>query len=167
MFLWVRPPARERRRTRRPAAALRAIALALVVPAVSAACEPTAPPGAATPSPTVASSGTAPSQAGPSGPAPVAGKPTLTIEGATVTIVGIGQGVSPEFQLPAGGGQLTVSVCASNQVIPFVTLYDATDTKLAIVVEPEYDLKGLVGGSYYVDVATNPSCIWTIRIVPG
>lgn len=87
--------------------------------------------------------------------------------GPTVTIVGIGQGVSPEFQLPAGGGQLTVSICTSNQVIPFVTLYDATDTKLAIVVEPEYALKGLVGGNYYVDVATNPSCIWTITIVPA
>jgi len=88
------------------------------------------------------------------------------MDGTAVTIVGIGQGVSPEFQLPTGGGQLTVSICASNQVIPFVTLYDAADTKLAIVVEPESDLKGLVGGSYYVDVATNPSCIWTIKIVP-
>lgn len=139
----------------------------IVLSGLSAACEPTAPPGA-TPSRATASSGPAASQAaGPSGPAPVAGKPTVTMTGPTVTIVGIGQGVSPEFQLPPGGGQLTVSICTSNQVIPFVTLYDATDTKLAIVVEPEYALKGLVGGNYYVDVATNPSCIWTITIVPA
>jgi hypothetical protein len=166
MFLPVRP-GDQRMAIRRPAATIRAIVLALVlVPGVTAACEPTAPPGAS-PSRAPISSGGAPSQAEPSGPAPVAGKPALTIDGTTITIVGIGQGISPEFELPAGGGQMTVSVCASNQVIPFVTLYDAKDTKLAIVVEPEYELKALVGGAYYVDVATNPSCIWTIRILPG
>jgi hypothetical protein len=143
------------------------VALALVlVPAFSAACEPTAPPGASASAPTT-SSGAPPTPAGSAGPTPVAGKPTLTRDGATITIVGIGQGVSPEFELPAGGGKMTVSVCESNQVIPFVTLYDASDTKLAIVVEPEYELKALVGGTYYVDVATNPKCIWTITILPG
>ena len=167
MFLPVRP-GDQGTATRRPAAAIRAIVLSLVlVPAVTAACEPTAPPGTSPSRAPVSSGAPPPSQAGPSGPAPVAGKPTLTIDGTAITIVGIGQGISPEFELPAGGGQMTVSVCASNQVIPFVTLYDAKDTKLAIVVEPEYELKALVGGAYYVDVATNPSCIWTIRILPG
>ena len=32
---------------------------------------------------------------------------------------------------------MTVSACASNQVIPFVTLYDGDDNKLGIIVEPD------------------------------
>ena len=55
---------------------------------------------------------------------------------------------------------MTVSVCTSNKVIPFVTLYDTKGTKLAIVVEPTYKLKNLAGGSYYLDVAANPGCSW-------
>ena len=62
---------------------------------------------------------------------------------------------------------MTVSVCTANQVIPFVTLYDGKDTKLAIVVEPTYTLQNLVGGSYYVDVSSNPACVWTITVTPG
>ena len=131
-----------------------------------AACEPTAPPGFTA---TAAPSAGGPVATGstPSGPSPIAGKPAVTLNGTTVQIVGVGNGTSPEFELPAGGGQMTVSVCASNQVIPFVTLYDGDDNKLGIIVEPTYTLTALAGGLYYVDVASNPDCVWTIEIRPG
>jgi hypothetical protein len=58
-------------------------------------------------------------------------------------------------------------VCASNQVIPFVTLYDVKGTKLGIIVEPTYTLANLAGGSYYLDVSSNPTCAWTIQIAPA
>ena len=60
---------------------------------------------------------------------------------------------------------MTVSTCASNQVIPFVTLYDGDDNKLGIIVEPIYaDARTWTGGAYYLDVATNPDCVWTIEL---
>ena len=62
---------------------------------------------------------------------------------------------------------MTVSVCKSNQVIPFVTFFDADGTKLAIIVEPEYEIKNLVGGKYRVEVASNPDCVWTIEVTPA
>jgi hypothetical protein len=139
------------------------VVLALLV---FAACEPTAPAGfTATPAP--APSGPAGSAPASTGPSPVAGKPSVTVSGTTVQIVGLGNGHSPEFELPPGAAAMTVSVCASNQVIPFVTLYDADDNKLGIIVEPTYALKALAGGLYYVDVATNPDCVWTIVITPS
>ena len=61
---------------------------------------------------------------------------------------------------------MTVSVCASNQVIPFVTLLRGV-AKVAIIVEPEYEIKNLVGGKYRVEVASNPSCVWTIEVTPA
>jgi hypothetical protein len=132
------------------------LVLALVV-----ACQPSAPPGF---------TGSVPPDGGASGaagPSLVAGKPTVTLDGAKVMVAGLGSGKSADFDLPAGSAQMTVSVCASNQVIPFVTLYDAKDNKLGIIVEPSYQLTNLVGGSYYLDVVTNPSCVWTIQISPG
>jgi hypothetical protein len=145
--------------------ALAAVATGVVLFAL-VACEPSAPPGfSATPSAGGSAAGSAP--ATPQGSAPVAGSPTLTVDGTTVQIVGLGNGVSPEFQLPAGKATMTVSVCPSNQVIPFVTLYDANDNKLGIIVEPEYQIQGLIGGMYYVDVASNPDCIWTIEVTPA
>ena len=80
--------------------------------------------------------------------------------------MGLGNGVSPDFDLPAGSAAMTVSLCA-NQVIPFVTLFDAAGTKLAIIVEPEYEIKNLVGGKYRVEVASNPTCAWTIEVTPA
>jgi len=53
------------------------------------------------------------------------------------------------------------------EVIPFVTLYDVKGTKLGIIVEPTYTLANLAGGSYYLDVSSNPSCAWTIQIAPA
>ena len=132
---------------------------------VAGACEPTAPPGfSPTPLP---SAGPSASASASQGSAPVAGSPSITQDGATIQIVGLGDGISPDFDLPAGSAAMTVSVCASNQVIPFVTLYDADDNKLSIIVEPVYTLKNLTGGTYYFSVATNPTCVWTIEVTPG
>jgi hypothetical protein len=130
------------------------------------ACEPSAPPGfSATPSAGGSAAGS--TAATPQGSAPVAGSPTVTVTGATVQIVGLGNGVSPDFELPAGTATMTVSVCESNGVIPFVTLFDGAGTKLAIIVEPEYEIKNLAGGKYRVDVASNPDCVWAIEVTPA
>lgn len=155
------------RKTRRAAPPTGARGLAVILALIAlAACEPTAPPGVtATAAP--GASGPVATGSGPAGPSPVAGKPTVTVTGATVQIVGVGNGRSPEFDLPAGAGTMTVSICASNQVIPFVTLYDGDDNKLGIIVEPTYAMRNLTGGAYSVDVASNPDCVWTIEIVPG
>ena len=57
----------------------------------------------------------------------------MTVARATVQIVGIGNGVSPEFELPAGDGDDDrVASAASNQVMPFVTLFDGDDNKLGV-----------------------------------
>ena len=138
---------------------------AVLIVAVLAACEPSAPPGfTATPAPPTGPAGSA--SAAPQGSAPVAGSPALTVDGTTVRIVGLGNGVSPDFDLPAGSAAMTVSLCA-NQVIPFVTLFDAAGTKLGIIVEPEYELKNLVGGVYHIEVQSNPTCAWTIEVTPA
>jgi hypothetical protein len=145
---------------------LGAAVVAVVLIVALAACEPSAPPGfSATPAPPTGPAGSA--SAAPQGSVPVAGSPTLTVDGATVRIVGLGNGVSPDFDLPAGSAVMTVSVCASNQVIPFVTLFDGAGTKLAIIVEPQYEIKNLVGGKYRVEVAANPACVWTIEVTPA
>jgi hypothetical protein len=145
----------------------RATAIGLVL-ATTLACEPGAPPGF-TGSPPPATGSAAPVASGPTpaGSAPAAGAPTVTMDGATVKAVGTGTADTPDFQLPAGKAEMTVSVCTSNQVIPFVTLYDDKDNKLAIVVDPTYTIQNLAGGTYYLDVNTNPTCTWTIEITPG
>ena len=148
---------------------LAAAAIALVLLFALAACEPSAPPGVtvAPTAPAGGPSGSASASEAPEGSAPVAGSPEVTVDGATVRIVGLGKGVSPDFDLPAGNATVTVSVCKSNQVIPFVTLFDGAGTKLAIIVEPEYVIKNLAGGKYRVDVASNPDCVWTIEVTPA
>jgi hypothetical protein len=145
-----------------------AAVVAAVVLAIVAACQPSAPPGFTGSVPPDGGGSAAPgaSVAAPSGSL-VAGKPTVTTSGATVTAVGLDSGRTPDFDLPAGSAQMTVSVCESNKVIPFVTLYDAKDNKLSIVVEPSYTLTNLAGGSYYLDVVSNPGCVWQIVISPG
>jgi hypothetical protein len=132
-----------------------ALALALAVIA-AVACEPTAPPPGA---------GTAPpSAAGSVGPAP--GTSTVTVTGGVVQIVGAGNGNTDEFDLAAGNAEMTVSTCPSNQVIPFVTLYDGDDNKLGLIVDAVYQVKNLEGGKYYLAVAANPDCVWTISLTP-
>jgi hypothetical protein len=143
------------------------LAVTLVV-----ACEPSAPPGftgsqPAASAPSGEPGSGAPGNSAPAGSALVPGKPVVTTDGGKVTVAGLGAGKSPEFELPAGSAGMTVSVCTSNKVIPFVTLYDTKGTKLAIVVEPTYTLTNLAAGSYYLDVAANPGCTWQIVISPG
>lgn len=121
-----------------------------------AACAPTSPPPGA---------GTAQPSGAPSGPP--AGTSVVTVAGTTVQIVGTGNGTTDGFDLPAGDAQMSISTCASNQVIPFVTLYDVKDNKLGLIVDAEYAMRGLAGGAYYLAVAANPECVWTIAIVPG
>lgn len=133
-----------------------AIMVGILAATLIAGCEPTTPPqGAGTPPPSTA----------PSGPPP--GTSTVTMAGSTVQIIGTGNGNTPGFDLPAGEAQMTVSTCASNGVIPFVTLYDAKDNKLGLIVDANYTLRALVGGAYYLAVAANPDCVWTIALVPG
>jgi hypothetical protein len=121
-----------------------------------AGCEPTGPPPGA---------GTAPPSAGGSG-GPASGTSTVTVSGTTVQIVGAGNGTTDEFALAPGNAEMTVSTCPSNQVIPFVTLYDANDTRLGLIVDAVYQLRNLAGGQYYLAVASNPDCVWTITITP-
>lgn len=128
----------------------------ILLVALAVACEPTTPPpGAGSAPPSVAVSG------------PPAGTSTITVSGTTVQIIGTGNGTTAEFALPAGEAQMTVSICASNGVIPFVTLYDAKDNKLGLIVDAEYTMRALLGGGYYLAVAANPDCVWTITLVPG
>ena len=96
--------------------------MALVV-----ACEPSAPPGF-TGSQQPAGSGSPASPGSPGSPgasvaAPdasglVPGKPVVTTDAGKITVVGLDAGKSPDFELPAGSAQMTVTPCASNQVHP-------------------------------------------------
>ncbi len=142
-----------------------ATTLAGLVLATVVACEPSTPAGFTASAPPAG--GTASGAPAASGPVLVAGKPTVTTDGGKVTVAGLGAGKTPDFDLPAGSAEMTVTPCAANQVIPFVTLYDAKDNKLGIIVEPTYKLTNLAGGSYYLDVAANPACVWSILISPG
>lgn len=133
------------------------LCLALVLVLSSIACEPTAPPPGA---------GTAPPE-GSATAGPAVGTSTVTVTGGVVQIVGAGNGTTDEFELPAGTAEMNVSTCPSNQVIPFVTLYDATDTKLGLIVEATFQVQNLAGGNYYLGVAANPDCVWTITLTPN
>lgn len=132
--------------------------LALVVVAIAsiAACEPTTPPQGA---------GTAPPE-GSAAAGPAAGTSTVTVTDGVVQIVGAGNGTTDEFELPAGSAEMNVSTCPSNQVIPFVTLYDADDNKLGLIVDAIYQVQNLAGGNYYLGVSANPDCVWTITLTP-
>jgi hypothetical protein len=146
----------------------RRLAACLTAAVVIAACQPTAPPGFTGTPPSAPPAATGSAATGPTPPAgPVAGEPVVTVEGGKVAISGLGNGVSPEFELPAGEATMTVSLCASSQVAPFVTLYDADDNKLGLIVESVYQMRNLAGGLYYVDVGTNPTCAWAIEIEPA
>ncbi len=139
---------------------VRTLDLALAVTLVTVAlvaCEPTSPPPGA---------GTAPPTAGESaGPAP--GTSIVTVTGDVVQIVGAGNGNTDEFDLAAGNAEMNVSTCPSNQVIPFVTLYDGDDNKLGLIVDAVYQMRDLEGGKYYLAVAANPDCVWTITLAPN
>jgi hypothetical protein len=139
---------------------LAAVGLGLTL--VVVACQPSAPPGFTGTQPP----GPGASVAVPDGSALVAGSPTVTTDGGKVTAVGLGSAKTPDFDLPAGAAGMVVTPC-SNGVNPFVTLYDAKDNKLGLIVDPTYTIRNLAGGGYYLDVATNPTCVWQIVITPG
>jgi hypothetical protein len=96
----------------------------------------------------------------------VAGKPTVTLAGNAVQIVGLGTGVTPEFDLPAGSAEIKLTACASNQVPPFVQLFDANATMLGFIADPVYEAKNLAGGKYHLSVQANPDCVWSIELTP-
>ena len=131
----------------------------ILVVALLAGCEPTTPPPGA---------GSVPSSADTSADAsaPALGTSVVSVSGTTVQIVGTGSGTTGEFDLAAGSAEMTVSTCASNQVIPFVTLYDEKDNKLGLIVDAVYQVRNLAGGKYYLTVAANPDCVWTIDLTP-
>lgn len=137
---------------RRPFSAL----LASLVVVALIGCEPTAPPqGAGTAAPSA-----------PAASGPPEGTATITVTGGATQIVGTGNVITDPFDLAAGAAEMTVSTCSSNQVIPFVTLYDAKDNKLGLIVDAVYEVKNLTGGGYYLEVAANPDCVWTIVFTP-
>ncbi|HEV8489909.1 MAG TPA: hypothetical protein VGQ58_09010 [Candidatus Limnocylindrales bacterium] len=103
-------------------------------------------------------------------PAPsglVEGAATVTTSGSTVQVVGLGTATTPEFDLPAGTAEIKVTACSSNQVPPFVQLYNANDNSLGFIVDPVYRARNLVGGKYYLTVQANPDCVWMISLTPG
>jgi hypothetical protein len=134
-----------------------ALAWAILAVVLVLACEPTSPPPiAGTPPPSVATS---------SGPAP--NTSTVAVSGGVVEIIGAGNSITDEFELAPGTAEMNVSTCPSNQVIPFVTIYDVKDNKLGIIVDAVYQVKNLAGGGYYLEVAANPDCVWTITLTPN
>jgi hypothetical protein len=134
---------------RRSGRVVAALALALV-----GACQPTVGPDSESTSP------------GAVQPPAVGGSPQVSLSGSVVHIVGTGAAITPEFDLPAGDAGVTVSTCTSNQVIPFVTLFDANQTMLGLIVDATYELKGLKGGKYHLSVVANPDCGWTVDLTP-
>src|SRR5688572_2343539 len=91
--------------------------LAALIPlllTVAVACQ--GGPAAVTPTPTPASLPSA---------APAV-SPGVSVDGSTVTIVGVGRSESDPFELPAGSATMTITACRANQVMPFITLVDGS-----------------------------------------
>jgi hypothetical protein len=141
----------------------RAVLLAL------AACEPSAPPGFnATPAATATGPPcSASASEAPRGSAPVAAQPAAHGRRHDGPIVGLGNGVSPDFDLPAGNANMTVSVCKSNQVILFVTFFRCRRDEARDHRRPRIRDQGFAGGKYRFEVASNPDCVWTIEVTPA
>jgi hypothetical protein len=131
-----------------------AIALAALGLATVVACQPASTGGGPTPTPAVtAAPTTAPS-------------PGVTVDGTTVTIVGVGRYESEPFELPAGSATMTISACRSNRVLPFITLTDENGQSAGIIVDPVKVLSNLAGGTYRVSAQANPDCVWQVVIKP-
>jgi hypothetical protein len=131
------------------------LALAAVLLSVVAACQSGTP--AVTPTPT-APPASVPAAAEPS--------PGVTVDGATVTIVGQGRSESDAFALPAGSATMTITACRSNGVMPFITLLDENGQSVGLIVDPEKVLNNLVGGDYRISAQANPDCLWQVVIAP-
>jgi hypothetical protein len=97
----------------------------------------------------------------------VAASPGVTVDGGTITIVGVGGTKSDLFDLPAGHATMTIEACASNHVMPFITLTTEGGQSAGLVVDPTKELNNLAGGKYYVQAQTNPDCVWKVTITPG
>ena len=138
-----------------PRRTLRAAVPALLVLLAAVACQPA--PATVGPTPT-------PAPTRSTGPAL---SPGVTVEGSTVTIVGVGSIKSDTFELPAGSATMTITACQSNQVMPFITLFDGNGQNVGLIVDPEKVLNNLAGGSYYVMAQTNPGCVWKVAITPS
>jgi hypothetical protein len=93
--------------------------------------------------------------------------PGLTIDGTTVTVVGVGRSQSKPFHLDAGSARMTISACRSNHVMPFITLADAAGKSVGLIVDPEKELHDLAGGDYTVGAQANPDCVWQVVITPA
>jgi len=91
----------------------------------------------------------------------------VIVDGSTVTIVGVGGTKSDVFDLPAGHATMTIEPCASNHVMPFITLTTQGGQSAGLVVDPKKELNNLAGGKYYVQAQTNPDCVWKVTITPG
>jgi hypothetical protein len=113
------------------------------------------------------SAGASGSGGGASGSPAAAASPGVTVEGGTVTIVGVGGTKSDLFELPAGHATMTIEACESNHVMPFITLTTEGGQSAGLIVDPTKELKGLAGGKYYVQAQTNPDCVWKVTITPG
>lgn len=94
------------------------------------------------------------------------GSPAIAITGSTVHIAGLGTGQSEQFPLPAGEAEVDTSICASNFVGPIIRIFDSNNTPLAYDTDAVYELKGVVGGKYYIQATTNPDCSWTVDFKP-
>jgi hypothetical protein len=129
--------------------------LAVLVLLTAVACQPA--PATVAPTPTPA----------PTPPPAPALSPGVTVEGSTVTIVGVGSIKSDTFELPAGSATMTITACQSNQVMPFITLFDGNGQNVGLIVDPEKVLNNLAGGDYYVLAQTNPGCVWKVAITPN
>jgi hypothetical protein len=90
--------------------------------------------------------------------------PGVRVDGSVVTIVGVGSSKSDMFELPAGSATMRITACQSNQVMPFITLFDGNNQSVGLIVDPEKVLNNLAGGSYYVLAQTNPNCVWQVTI---
>jgi hypothetical protein len=112
--------------------------------------------------------GRSPSASGGGGASPTAAaSPGVTVADGKVTIVGVGASKSDLFELPAGQATMTIAACASNQVMPFITLVTEGGQSAGLIVDPEKHLNNLAGGKYYVQAQTNPDCVWQVTITPG
>lgn len=106
----------------------------------------------------------APASAIPSGL--VEGTSTITTNGAAIQIVGLGTGTTAEFELPAGTAEIKLGKCSSNQVPPFVQMFDEQNAGLGFIVEEVNEVKNLAGGKYHLAIQANPDCVWTIDVTP-
>jgi hypothetical protein len=140
--------------TRVPAFRRSALVLAALVLPLAAACGSSAPAATPTPVPVVTDA-----------PAPAL-SPGVTLDGATVTIIGMGRSESDPFQLPAGSALMTITACLSNQVMPFITLVHESGQAAGIVVDPQKVLNNLAGGTYRISAQANPNCLWQVVLTP-